>query len=162
MTERPTEPTARSIIETMLRRTSNAILANDFEAMNDCFALPLLLETPDTKLIVETEDEHRRLFQRLVEGYACKGVTDIIRVCEVAEFLTPTVIRSLHISHIMSGDRRVDDPMPTLATTEWIGEEWRITTAQYAASKHVPVGRAMDIRARPHQTMPAPPRKTDA
>lgn len=139
--------TAREIIEVMLRRTSDAILTNDFAAMNACFALPLLLETKETELILTTEDEHRKLFERLVEGYVVKGVTDIIRVCEVAEFLEPNVIRSLHISHIMAGDQRVDDPMPTVATTELFEDGWRITAAQYAASKNVPVGRAMHVRA---------------
>ena len=141
------QPSARDIVEDMLRRTSDAILAQDFEAMNACFGLPLLLETSDTKLIIKTEDEHRDLFDRLVEGYVSKRVTDIIRVCEVAEFISPTTIRSLHISHIMSGNQRVDDPIPTLATTELVGGVWKITAAQYAASKNVPVGRAMDLRA---------------
>lgn len=141
------DASAREIIERMLRRTSDAILANDFDALNACFALPLLLETPETRLVIKTVEEHRRLFERLVEGYASKRVTDIIRVCEVAEFISDGVIRSLHISHVMAGDQRVDDPMPTLATTEQIDGVWRITAAQYAATKNVPIGRAMDIRA---------------
>ena len=138
---------AREIIEPMLRKTSTAILTNDFDAMNDCFSLPLLLETSETKMIISSVEEHRRLFERLVEGYFSRNVTDIIRVCEVAEYVAPTVIRSLHISHVMSGDQRVDDPMPTLATTELIDGSWKIVAAQNAASKNVPVGRAMDLRA---------------
>ena len=149
MKKRDAAATARSIVDTTLQSTSKAILARDFDAFHACFALPLLLETPDRKLVVETVDEHRRLFERLIEGYACRAVTDIIRVCEVAEFLSPTVIRYMHISHIMSGDRRVEDPIPTLATAELFGDTWLTTTAQYAATKHVPVGRAMEIRARP-------------
>ncbi|MEL6684098.1 MAG: hypothetical protein AAFN63_11855 [Pseudomonadota bacterium] len=143
----PSGHTAREIIEVMLLRTSKAILDNDFTAMNACFALPLLLETKETELIITTEQEHREMFDRLVEGYVCKGVTDIIRVCEVAEFLEPNVIRSLHISHIMAGDQRVDDPLPTIATTELFDDGWRITAAQYAATTNVPVGRAMAVRA---------------
>jgi len=140
-------PTARAIIERMMRRTSDAILQNDFDTMNECFAVPFLMETADQRMIIETVPEHRRLFARLVEGYAVKGVTDIIRVCEVAEFVTPKAIRSLHISHIMAGDQRIEDPMPTLATTELLDGKWRITAAQYAASKYAPVCRAMEMRA---------------
>lgn len=142
------EQSARDVIEVMLGRTSDAILANDFEAMHACFALPLLLVTQETELVIDSVDDHRRLFERLVEGYKSKQVTAIIRVCEVAEFISPTIIRSLHISHIMSGDQRVEDPMPTIATTELFGDTWRITAAQYAATAHVPVGRAMEIRAK--------------
>lgn len=142
------ETTARAIVEAMLKRTSDAILDNDFGTMNACFALPFTVETAEEKLTVTTEDEHRAMFDRLVEGYRTKNVTEIIRVCEVAEFVTPLVIRSLHISHLMAGNLRVDEPMPTLATTQLIDGAWRITSAQYAASSSLPVGRAIVISSR--------------
>lgn len=142
------EQSARSIVEVMLKRTSDAILADDFEAMNGCFAFPLLLESMQSKMVIRTTKEHRKLFVSLIEGYRSKNVTEIIRVCEVAEFVSPEMIRSLHISHIMSGNTRVDDPMPTLATIERIDGDWRITASQYAATKNVPIGRAMDLHAR--------------
>ena len=47
-----------------------------------------------------------------------RGVTDIVRVCKAAEYIAPTIIRSLHTSHVMAGEQRVDDGMLTLATTE--------------------------------------------
>ena len=49
------EQSARNTVEVMLKRTSDAILANDFEAMNDCFAFPLLLESMQSKMVIRTD-----------------------------------------------------------------------------------------------------------
>lgn len=76
--------TAREIIETMLVRTSEAILANDFEAMNDCFHLPILLETSEQKMVIDSKAAHRALFDKLVEGHKAQKGNDINRLCEVA------------------------------------------------------------------------------
>lgn len=135
----------------MMARTRDAVLQNDFEAMSACFSLPFVHETEDIKCVVSTKEEHRRFFNKLIERYRTKNVTDIIRICEDAQFVSPTVIRSLHVSHLMSGNTRVDAPMPTLATTELFGDTWRITAAQYIASKRNPVGYAMDHSVRPQR-----------
>ena len=85
--------TARAIIETMLHRTSRAILENDFDAMNACFAMPLLLVTQETELIIRSDDAHRALFDRLVEGYQSKEKTNLmifrIEALEKKELILP-------------------------------------------------------------------------
>lgn len=139
---------ARDIIELMLSKTGNAVLQNDFEAMSACFSVPFVHETPDTKIVVRTKEEHGIFFDKLIEGYRRKNVTEIIRICEDAQFVSPTMIRSLHVSHLMSGDQRLENPMPTLATTELFETTWRITAAQYIASRQNPVGYAMDYTVR--------------
>lgn len=138
-------PSAREIIEAMLRRTADAILAGDFDALNACFRLPFTIETQSAKIIVETEAQHREIFVRLVEGYRSKRVTEIVRVCDAAEFVSPKLIRSLHTSHTMAGDKRVDDASSTLATVELFEDGWRITDAQYVAQSNIPIGRALSL-----------------
>jgi hypothetical protein len=142
-----TQKSAREIIEVMLKTTADAMLAQDFDALNACFQTPFVVETENAKIVVDSVETHRALFERIIEGYQSKGVTDIIRVCESAEFITHTTILSLHISHVMAGDHRVEDPMPTLATTELIDGAWRITSAQYVADSTLPVGRAIALQA---------------
>lgn len=141
------KPLAREIIETLLLTTADAMLSNDFDTLNACFRVPFVVETQDARIDVDSVETHRKLFDRMVEGYVGKGVTEIIRVCEAAEYVSPTEIRSLHTSHIMAGDLRVEEPMPTLATTELIDGRWQITSAQYIARETLPVGRAINILA---------------
>ena len=143
----PKQLAAIDIVEEMLRATADAILAEDFEAMDACFRIPFIVETQDAKIVVDSSAKHRELFDRLVEGYKSKGVTDIFRVCEATEYLSPTVIRSLHTSHLMAGHQRVEEPISTLARTELFADGWRIVSAQYVADKTAPVGRAIDIQS---------------
>ena len=142
-----TQHSALDIVEAMLRETADAIMSEDFYALNACFHIPFMVETQDAKLMIDSEVMHRELFERLVEGYKSKGVTDILRVCEAAEFITPTEIRSLHTSHVMSGTQRVEGPVSTLATTKLFGDNWRIVSAQYVAEKAISVGRAVSLQA---------------
>jgi len=141
------QPTARAIIEVLMRKTADAMLANDFDALNAHFQIPFTVETQDAKILVDSVETHRQLFNKMVEGYAVKRVTDIVRTCEAAEYISPTVIRSLHTSHIMAGDQRVEDSMLTLATTEVFDGAWRITSAQYVAKETLPVARAILLQA---------------
>ncbi|MEM9584888.1 MAG: hypothetical protein AAGA08_17380 [Pseudomonadota bacterium] len=139
---------AVAIIDVMLHRTAQAILLDDFAAMSACFHLPFVLETDGLKLIIDSEEKHRALFERLVEGYKSKNVTDIIRECEAAEFVSPNVIRSLHISHVMAGSHRVEEPISTLATTELYDDGWRITSAQYLADSEAAIKKAILLQSR--------------
>jgi len=138
------DPAAWAIVETLLLKTANAMLAGDFEALNACFHLPFSVETLDSKLVVETEAEHRKLFDRMIEGYQTRGVTDIVRTCEAAALISPTRIQSIHTSHVMAGNQRIDDPMAALAAIERFGPDWLITSAQYVASDIQPVIRAIE------------------
>lgn len=140
---------ARGITEDILTRTANAMLAGDFDALNACFNLPFTVETYDKKIRVRTVEDHRAIFKTMVDGYAMRGVTDIVRDCEAAEFITPTLIRSLHVSHVMAGTQRLDDYMPTLSTIEKIADRWCVTHAQYVGNTTQPVIRAIERHAQP-------------
>ena len=127
----------------LLRQTGEALLSNNFELFAQCFHLPHTIETGDNKRVLNTLEDMRTVFNSVVDDYALKRVTDLVRITEVAEFRSDTRIEAAHITHMMSGDQRIKDPFPCFSVLEFIDGCWRSTGSQYAVDKHTTVGRAL-------------------
>ena len=136
---------AREIAEGFLEITGKALLSGDYESFVACFHLPHTIETPDQKTVLKTDAAFRRVFDRVCEDYRTRGVTDLIRICDVAEFRGPHRIESTHTAHLMSGSYRVVEPYPSFAVIERFGERWLITSSQYAVDQRTTVGRALSM-----------------
>lgn len=134
---------AKGVSQRLLDVTGTALLGKDFEGFARCFHLPHVIETPERKTVLETRHDLRAVFDRVVEDYMRKQITDLVRVCDVAEFRSATRIEATHVTHMMSGSLRVTDPFPTFSVLEWIGAGWRISASQYAVDKNTTVGRAL-------------------
>lgn len=128
----------------LLEKTAKAMLSGDFDTFALCFALPHVIETPDKKTILKSRAALREVFDSVVEDYANRRITDLIRICEVAEYRGPFRIEATHITHMMSGHFRVQDPFPSFSVLEYIEDRWQISSSQYAVDKTTTVGRALD------------------
>jgi hypothetical protein len=140
--------TSCEISELLLEVTAKAMLGNDFDAFARCFHLPHVIETPDRKTVLKSTAALRAVFDTVVADYANRGVTRLIRVCEVSEFRGPFRIEATHITHMMAGNLRVADPFPCFSVLEFIEDRWQCTSSQYAVDRRTTVGRALDARAR--------------
>lgn len=135
--------TAKQISEMLLELTGTALLSDNFDLFARCFHLPHAIETGDGKLLIRTRKELESVFNSVVEDYRCKGVTDLVRICEVAEFRGDTRVEATHITHMMSGDVRVMDPFPAFSVLELIDGRWQGVSSQYAVDENTTVGRAI-------------------
>ena len=136
---------AREIVEGFLDVTGRALLSGDYDSFLACFQLPHTIETPDQKTVLKTDAAFRRVFDLVVEDYRNRGITDLIRICEVAEFRGPHRIEEMHVSHLMAGNYRVVEPYPSYSVIERFGDSWRITSSQYAVDDRTTVGRALSM-----------------
>lgn len=136
------------ISQAMLEATANAMLANDFDAFLEHFHLPHQIETGDCKRVLHTREEFRVVFDSVVEDYKLRRIDKLVRICEVAEFLSDTQIQATHTSHLMSGNLRVVDPFPCYSILDFIDGRWQISSSQYAVDKHTTVGRAIATKAK--------------
>ena len=130
----------------LLTLTGGALLGNNFSLFAQCFHLPHTIETGDNKCVLRTLTDLRAIFDSVVDYYAFKRVTDLVRITEVAEFRSETRIEATHITHMMSGDQRVLDPYPCYSVLEFIDDRWQTTSSQYAVDKTTTVGRALAQR----------------
>ena len=81
---------------------------------------------------------------KVAADYQRRRITDLIRVCDVAEFRTRTRIEAAHTTHMMCGSQRVADPFPCYSILEFIDDKWRVSSSQYAVDKTTTVGSALD------------------
>lgn len=140
--------TAKDISEMLLELTGDALMDGNFDTFATCFHLPHTIETPDFKRVLETRADLKAVFDSVTDDYRRKRVTELIRICEVAEFKTETRIEATHITHMMSGNQRVNDPFPNFSVLEYIAGRWQATTTQYAVDNKTTVGRAISNPAR--------------
>ncbi len=150
--------TAKDISEMLLEVTGTALLSNDFEMFERCFLLPHVVETPDKKTVLKTQSALRTVFERVVQDYANRNITDLIRICEVAEFRGPFRIEATHITHMMSGHQRVMEPFPSFSVLEFVENRWQISASQYAVDQKTTVGRALSTGITESQTLAQAPR----
>ncbi|KIN73635.1 hypothetical protein Z949_2827 [Sulfitobacter guttiformis KCTC 32187] len=123
------------------------MLANDFDTFAAYFEIPHFISTSDNKASIETIEEFRDLFDRTHEDFRVKRITDLIRICDVSEYRSPTQIGSTHTTHMMCGAQRVHGPFPCFSTLEHINGEWKITSSQYAVDKKLGVGAALNAQS---------------
>ncbi len=135
--------TAQQISEMLLELTGTALLTNNFSLFSQCFHLPHLIETADSKRELETIDDLQTVFHSVTEDYRRKRITNLVRICEVAEFRSDTRIDATHITHMMCGDVRVFDPFPAFSVLEFFDGRWQISSSQYAVDTDTTVGRAL-------------------
>lgn len=130
----------------LLKLTGDAILKNDFEAFAMCFHLPHFIATAERHFTIETQEQFREMFDTVHHDYMRRQITDLVRICDVAEYRTPTRIEATHTTHMMSGNQRVVDPFPSYSVLELIDGRWQATSTQYAVDKQVAVGRALNTQ----------------
>jgi len=135
--------TAREIAQAILDMTGNALLSNDFEAFAPYFQLPHLIEAAEQRRMLTTTADLRMAFDKVVEDIRLKQVTDLIRVCEVAEFRSATRLVHTHASHMMSGNLRATEPFHSYSVLDLVGGRWLVSSSQYAVDSKTAVGRAM-------------------
>lgn len=139
----PDGKTAAEVSEMLLERTATSLLSNDFDLFARCFYVPHVIETPDRKTILKTTGALREVFGHVVQDYADRNVTKLLRICEMAEFRGPLKIVAMHVTHMFSGNLRVMDPFPTYGVLEFIDNRWQATSSQYAVDSKTTVGRAL-------------------
>ena len=127
----------------LLELTGHALLSNNFALFSRCFHLPHIIETADHKRVLNTLEELQAVFDSVVDDYARRRVTNLVRITEEAEFRSDTRLEAAHITHMMSGDQRVKDPFPCFSVLELIDDRWQITASQYAVDTDTTVGRAL-------------------
>jgi len=138
---------AKEISEEILEVTAQAMLSNDFESFAPWFHLPHYISSTKDKVKLTTREETRVMFDKVVEYYTLYRVTELIRIVEVSEYLTPTRIEATHITHVMSGSQRVVGSYPCYSVLKLTDGRWQLHNSQYAVDEHTTVGYALSSMA---------------
>lgn len=137
------QQTAFEVSEMLLETTRVAIFNGDFDAFAACFHLSHLMESAGDKKVLKTREDLRDVFLSVTEDIARKRVTNLVRICEIAEYRGDPRIKATHMTHMMSGDQRVKEPFPSLYIIELIDGIWKVSASQYAVDKTTTVERPL-------------------
>lgn len=125
---------ARAVAQDLLDRSGRALLAGDFDAFRQHFALPNTVATPDGARQIEDVDALRRVFDRIGAFY--RGFPDVglDRVVENALFDGPDTLRYSHVAHILSGGVPVQGPVQSHSVAERRDGVWQVTASHYVVA----------------------------
>lgn len=131
MANTPPHTDAKAIAEYLLDITGHALMSGDFAAFAEVFDLPQVMTVAGDAIEVETRADLERMFDTMHQHFKGIGVTDLIRLCEAAEFVGPGEINATHVTHLMSRGTRVQDPYPVIATLVHRKSGWKVSSAEY-------------------------------
>lgn len=136
--------TAHKVASSLLDVTGSALMSGDFYSFAGCFSLPQSVATMDGARVLNDISDVRRIFDQVRAFYAEASLTDLDRRIEVALFDGPDVIRSCHVTHPLSGDRKLlQAPVVTLSRLVRKGDEWLIAGTQYTVPANSDHGQAL-------------------
>lgn len=127
-------PDAVAISDALLVTTGEAMMARDFAKFFPAFSLPHLITTFDAQRLITTKEEFEFVFNANCDFFVEKQVTDIVRKCMSADFDGPDTVKAMHVTHLMSGDRRIKDPFPSFSVLERQDGVWRVCKSDYAVN----------------------------
>lgn len=123
---------AVTIYQTHIDDLSDALLRRDTQAFMARMSHPHLMVTEDCIVKTSSADAaHSNLFE-FFTTFNAQNVTDFIRLCSAAHFVTPTRIEGTHVSHMLSGGTRICQPYSNRIRLECINGVWLETAASNA------------------------------
>jgi len=141
--------TAREISEELLEITAKALLECDFDTFSKCFHIPHFISSAEDKTVLETREDLRRVFLTACQDYEVKRVTELVRICDVAEYQSATRIQAAHTQHMMAGNERIGSATPCYSILEYIDGRWQVASSQYAIDSKTAFGQALKNQRNP-------------
>lgn len=123
---------AHDIAEDLLNRTGVAMDKGDFDAFESCFLRPIVMETLEEKLLLQTKKDVRRTFDAVRRFRAENGVITAVRENVSAEFIDARTIAATHVTRMLTA-RNTGLGQPYLAHSllRNVDGEWLIQFCKY-------------------------------
>ncbi|UWQ96550.1 hypothetical protein K3728_04775 [Rhodobacteraceae bacterium M385] len=129
---------AQSIYQAVLDGSGDAVQLADFPRYLPFLHLPHLVETFEGRVYLETPEDVRYVFDRLLEHMrAVEGAVKLKRTCTVAQFAGPNEIQGLHESQLLDKAGNPLESYSGLCTLSCIDGKWLMSSSQYAEGKAV-------------------------
>ena len=116
----------RTIFQDLLDRVSEAGAGGRVETMLPFFSLPYLHEALDAKIMLETQDDLRVGLSAFYETLRAKGVTQMIRLCSQADYLSPNYIDGQYVTHLLHNSRPIVRSYTNRAVIRRTDDGWKL------------------------------------
>lgn len=123
---------AITIYQSVLDGYGDAINLNEFDRYLHFFEFPHLFETFEGRVMIETADEMRRLFDSLQDNMVASGISKLERKCCMAQFDGPETIKGVHDSNWRDASGKLKESYTGLCTMRLTNGQWRVAESQFA------------------------------
>lgn len=122
---------AREIADSILQKSGDALLTNDFEAFAALFTVPTTVETFEGRRVLSTLGEMRTTFEEVCRHYKTQGTTDLVRHVVAAEFVDPSTIRATVEARVLAGAQLQQAPYVIFSKYVHQDGAWKIAESVY-------------------------------
>ena len=116
---------AAAIAQAYLDVVAASVMANDWDTYSDTISWPFLLVTHAATITFAAPDDMRGVYDDFRLLLQSQRVTDYIRLVETAQQTDQTGINACYVTHLMSGSRRIMDPLRSTISLRLEGNHWR-------------------------------------
>lgn len=122
---------ALQVHEFLLEITRRHYASGNVNAFVSRFHLPQRIGTFHGTRILTTAQDVREMFYDVRRSQMSRGVTDMVRICIAARFVTPSEVRATHMTYLMSGMKLVQEPWPSHGTLQRVRGRWQVACSEY-------------------------------
>ena len=139
----PSQKAARKIAEELIYRTTDALIAGDFDTYLTCFDFPTTLESFEGNRAVNTPEDLEKVFVGIRQFLIVNNVTSLEHTFIEVEFAQSDTIHTLHETYALNGCTLVKEPFPIFSVLRHVNGRWRVTRSCYALPETNELGRVL-------------------
>jgi len=128
------EAAATAIYQRLLDQIGETYFANDFAGFARFVHVPHRFITESEEKLIETPTQLQTGFDKFRDYLTGVGITNFIRKCSGAMFLSPDRIIGSHMTEMISQGTRIREPYEVWSTLERIAGRWMVISSRNAIS----------------------------
>ena len=134
---------AWALCEAMVQGTKQSVLDGNYEGYSEYFHIPFTMQTQLGDVVVESDDQHREVFSRVMWQYRKQNVTDAQRSLLAAHMFRNEEIVCVHESMLYSESKLVQSSIKVLSTLRKFCDRWLIVDSRYSVGGCINLNRAL-------------------
>lgn len=131
------------VLEQLATATGTALLEADFNSFANCFMFPHFVVTQSGERDVQSIDDLRSIFDKVIGHYRLSGVDRMERYCVFGTFIDDRTIECAHESRLFKGHSLVQQPFVAQSKLKRLGDTWKIYSTQYSIADSLRYVRAL-------------------
>ena len=134
---------AWALCEAMVQGTKQSVLDGNYDDYSEYFRIPFTMQTQLGDVVVESDDQHREVFSRVMWQYRKQNVTDAQRTLLAAHIFRNEEIVCVHESMLYSKSQLVQNSIKVLSTLRKFCDRWLIVDSRYSVGDCINLNRAL-------------------
>lgn len=134
---------AWALCDTMVQGTKQSVLDGNYDGYSEYFHIPFTMQTQLGDVVVESDEQHREVFARVMWQYRKQNVTDAQRNLLAAHIFRNEEIVCVHESMLYSNSRLVQSSIKVLSTLRKFCDHWLIVDSRYSVGDCINLNRAL-------------------